>query len=119
MNTPRYKPLVFENYDRSKGFESFKECFDHWIAKKGQDDSIDLKNTFKIDFLPNKEDFKENSKWVIGLDQTQDEYVEEYLEFTFLGYVENRFQCSGMCTPSLFYFNRNISEFAIPRNTCL
>ena len=43
----------------------------------------------------------------------------EYLEFSFLGYVEDRFDCSGMCTPSLFYFARNITAAAVPENTCL
>ena len=66
-NAARYKPLVFEKLDRSKGIVSFKECLDKWLERKQTNPSIDLQKEFKIDFLPNKDDFKNNSKWVIGL----------------------------------------------------
>ena len=33
--------------------------------------------------------------------------------------IEDRFDCSGMCRPSLFYFSKNINKFAYPQETCL
>jgi len=35
-----------------------------------------------------------------------------------LSFIENKFQCAGMCQPGLFYFSRNITE-GIPEETCL
>lgn len=33
--------------------------------------------------------------------------------------MEEEFECSGMCRPSLFYFGRNITESGPPPETCL
>ena len=33
--------------------------------------------------------------------------------------LEDEYRCSGMCRPSLFYFQLNLTEFAHPENTCL
>jgi len=35
-----------------------------------------------------------------------------------LNYFENKYQCSGICTPSLFFYGLNLSE-GIPTVTCL
>lgn len=35
-----------------------------------------------------------------------------------LTYFESKYQCSGVCTPSLFYYSLDLSE-GIPKTTCL
>lgn len=44
-----YIPLVWEHKDPSKGYNSFKECYDDWIDKAEKDKSIDLYSTFSLD----------------------------------------------------------------------
>ena len=35
-----------------------------------------------------------------------------------LEYFESKYQCSGICTPSLFYYSLNLDE-GVPKTTCL
>lgn len=49
----------------------------------------------------------------------QGTFTEEWFEFNFLRFVEDRFGCSGFCHLNLFYFSKNIEEGPGPQKMCL
>ena len=53
-----------------------------------------------------------NAKWQKGGVDKPEMFVK-YLELDFLGYIEEKFKCSGMCNEGLFYFSRNIT-YGVP-----
>ena len=41
---------------------------------------------------------------------------QKYIDL--LAFIENRYKCSGLCTPSLFYFTQSVKE-GPPKQACL
>lgn len=103
--TGLYKPFVW-SIDRSKSYESFMECYkDYEAKKKAGNDAIDLEELFSTKTYVDEKDRRNGNGY------TMPERIED-LEI-YLG-IEDMFDCSGMCRPSLFYFGKNITEDAFP-----
>ena len=86
------------------------------IEEKAVNSTHNLTDIFGgIDYNPNPNDPSMNQ---FDPEQGKGNQLARFLELDFLGYVEEKFQCSGMCNKGLFYFSRNITE-GIPEKTCL
>lgn len=99
--------------DPAKGVKSYRECVEKWQEKKRQDPSIDLNVKFGLtDDLP---DFVvRRQKRMPGLEIE----LLDLMQLDMYQEIEDLFDCSGMCRPSLFYFGLSIDN-GFPRETCL
>lgn len=99
--------------DPSKGVKSYRQCVEKWQQKKKLDPSIDLNKKFGLeDDLPD---------FMVRRQQRRPMYPVELLDLLQLDMyqeIEDRYDCSGMCRPSLFYFGLSIDN-GYPRETCL
>lgn len=99
--------------DPSKGVKTYRECVEKWQEKKRQDPSIDLNKKFGLeDDLPD---------FLLRRQRRRPDYQVELLDLLQLDMyqeIEDTYDCSGMCRPSLFYFGVSIDK-GYPRETCL
>lgn len=56
---------------------------------------------------------------IIGLHFDANDLYNHYFEFEFLRFIEDKYDCSGMCKPALFYFSSNINSYVKPEKACL
>lgn len=117
-------PMVFYDDKGKPAFDNFEQCYDYWLDLKEEDDSIDLLKKFKIsDNIINNglgRPFfgKKHDGVRIAHDMSDLEFLKLWNEIEIYSLLEENLQCSGMCSPSLFYFSRDISE-GPPKSTCL
>ena len=84
-------PTITENYEQVQIEKAIAE-----LVKQGQTEA-DAKN--QIDKVKIKEDKEKFAK--LGSDVKKNKPDERYIKV--ISYIEDTYECSGMCTPSLFY----------------
>ena len=95
-------PFVWEK-DRSKSFETFKECYE--LTKQINHSEF---KTFKYKTEQNRRERNGEIQEDIKMD-----------DLLALLKLEDKFNCSGMCRAALFYFDKNINTNIYPHETCL
>ena len=95
--------------DKDKSFNSFQECLEHWEYESQLDSSIDVAEMFS---------FKSEVPDVRAEDESEGQLFLDSQDVNLYAHIEDLFECSGMCQPSLFYFGLPISK-GYPQETCL
>lgn len=113
-------PLYFTE-NANKGFVSFMECLMHWEKKANKDKSIKLEEVFKVSesVYDRKPEFIAFDTNVMKNDGFNTMYLLNHRdEWSLYQFLEDEFNCSGICRPGLFYFDNPIS-YGPPESTCL
>ena len=116
--------MVFTK-NESVGFKSMQECLNFYEFQNYAEEDYKFKNKFDIDeqkyadlyfathhhneSMKNKKYSKEVVKGF------REQHIFELKHFYFL---EDQFDCSGVCQPALFYFTKQLHE-GPPKQTCL
>jgi hypothetical protein len=103
------KPLIWTS-DTEKGFESFDQCFDSWLSKATEDPNIDIYEKFKFPQIKDP-NWKPHMSEILKSAQI----MKEMRSFM---YLEDMYNCSGMCKESLFFFQKSVNS-GFPTKTCL
>ena len=99
--------------DRSKSFESFLECYIAWKANARHDPEVEkyFDKMFTSRKFSNEKDRRKR--------RGPPPIKTDMLTLGSLMIMEDEFDCSGMCRASLFYFSKNITTSAMPKQSCL
>ena len=109
------KSKRFMNFtsDKDVGFSTFDECYEHHQERAKKDPSIKIEEVFKVNIgdlrsrLPEKKGIKGRGHRI------RDDaafILKHFDEMELYEGLEDEYNCSGMCKPSLFYFSRPLHE---------
>ena len=96
--------------EKEKGFEAFDDCFESWLIKAKADPNIDIYGKFKFPLIKDP-NWKPHMSEILK----SAEIMEEMRSFM---YLEDMYDCSGMCKESLFFFAKDVND-GFPNKTCL
>jgi len=112
-------------YDKSKGFESFMDCYSYWEDKAERNSSIDFAKVFNYEKA-----YYNIGKAFWGPSNGQNDNSERIPNSPSFGFLashlkemdvyqvfEDEFDCSGMCKTGLFWFHRKLDK-GPPSQTC-
>lgn len=103
-----WKSFVWSQ-DRDNSYESFVECLTDWEMKAQADSSIDVAALFNFESSP--PDVKHKN-------DLEQQYWMDLKNVNMYAHIEDLFECSGMCRPSLFYFGLPLT-MGYPEETCI
>jgi len=103
-----------------KSYWTFESCItDALVTPKLINSTHDLTDDIfpLINYDPDEEDIEDSTTATSILVDSNTETLR-VVQLEFISFIEEKFQCSGMCHQGLFYISKNISE-GIPNKTCL
>lgn len=113
--------MVHMNFtkDEKVGFRSMLQCLSHYEEIEKSGDNSEMEKVFTV----NVTEFIQHEEGKRNMDDLPPGVVaklmEKYLkEIDWYLILEDEYDCSGMCKPSLFYFSKDLAV-GPPKQTCL
>lgn len=117
QNKEGYIPLVFNGT-----YSTFEECIKFNLARMLNNNftEYDMSVLFRVDFQPDRANVNDSRPNLFGDsgNAIQNSIGYDVFEFEAAAAIEEEFECSGICTPALFYFTQPTYK-GRPTETCL